>query len=172
MRTRLRSCLFVGSKSACFGCAGEQRPCTRAVSAQDVRAFSDGWQSGRMRTLGKRVRLNRLRGFESLPIRSSPREARKHRISRGIRVTESALWHTNTSHKAAPFRCQHSRVCSFAKDATTSTCECRQSFARSTAKKKFAENPSELPTAGRLSAACDLRSARWNWSLRKSAVNC
>ena len=29
----------------------------------------DGWQSGRLRTLGKRVFLNRNPGFESLPIR-------------------------------------------------------------------------------------------------------
>ena len=31
--------------------------------------FKDGWQSGRLRTLGKRVFLNRNPGFESLPIR-------------------------------------------------------------------------------------------------------
>ena len=32
----------------------------------------DGWQSGRLRTLGKRVFLNRNPGFESLPIRGIP----------------------------------------------------------------------------------------------------
>ena len=31
----------------------------------------DGWQSGRLRTLGKRVFLNRNPGFESLPIRKA-----------------------------------------------------------------------------------------------------
>jgi hypothetical protein len=31
----------------------------------------DGWQSGRLRTIGKRVCPNRHPGFESLPIRHS-----------------------------------------------------------------------------------------------------
>ena len=37
----------------------------------DPQAYQDGWQSGRLRTLGKRVFLNRNPGFESLPIRHS-----------------------------------------------------------------------------------------------------
>jgi hypothetical protein len=48
-------------------------PATMSCQALDDRLCTalqlDGWQSGRLRTLGKRVFLNRNPGFESLPIR-------------------------------------------------------------------------------------------------------
>jgi hypothetical protein len=44
----------------------------------------DGWQSGRLRTLGKRVCPNRHPGFESLPIRHS------HKILVIIKLCDNA----------------------------------------------------------------------------------
>jgi hypothetical protein len=49
--------------SATMSC---QQPNDRLCTALQL----DGWQSGRLRTLGKRVFLNRNPGFESLPIRN------------------------------------------------------------------------------------------------------
>ena len=54
----------------------------------------DGWQSGRLRTLGKRVCPNRHPGFESLPIRNSHKQhglkdlCKTFRLNREVVVTD------------------------------------------------------------------------------------
>ena len=65
--------------------SGEQLSCTASKSAQDV---PRNWMGGRVvecARLESVLGLNNPRGFESLPIRSAPSGARKHRISEGIR---------------------------------------------------------------------------------------